>query len=332
MGSARSGREIKSRNMKKLLCICFVLAAFMASCKESEKSSDPKCYIFTYFTDKDQAAGLHIAYSGDGLEWKELNGGNPIIKPEIGNQKIMRDPSITRGPDGTYHLVWTVSWEDTGIGYSHSKDLVNWSEQQFIPVMSDTPGTRNCWAPEVFYDEDSEYFYIVWSSTVDGRHKPVPHTSQEAYNNPRMYFTKTKDFISFTPAELFYDKDFAVIDGFLFKEEGTYHLFLKNENSLPAEKNIRISTSASIEGPYGEPSLPITDSTYWAEGASCLKVGDSFFMYYDKYHTGRGYGAKMSKDLATWEDVTDRLSVPQGMKHGTPLEIPYQDLEQLLAL
>jgi len=39
----------------------------------------------------------------------------------------MRDPSMVRTPDGTYHLVWTTSWKgDLGFGYAYSKDLIHW--------------------------------------------------------------------------------------------------------------------------------------------------------------------------------------------------------------
>ena len=75
-----------------------------------------------------------------------------FLKPEVGTQKIMRDPSIAQGPDGVFHLVWTCSWKgDNGFGYAGSKDLKNWSEQKFIPVMQKEPTTVNVWAPEIFF-------------------------------------------------------------------------------------------------------------------------------------------------------------------------------------
>ena len=40
--------------------------------------------------------------------------------------------SIIKGGDGKFHMVWTVSWEEKGIGYANSEDLINWSEQVFI--------------------------------------------------------------------------------------------------------------------------------------------------------------------------------------------------------
>lgn len=307
------------------LYVCFaVLLPAQAQKIQSEEG-----YLFTYFTDEDQSAGLHLAYSYDGLDWKALRQGKPLLKPVVGNQKIMRDPSIVQGPDGTFHLVWTCSWADKGIGYAYSKDLIHWSEQRYLPVMADEPATQYCWAPEIFYDEVTDHFYIIWASTVKNKHNPIPHTPEEGYNNPRQYMTSTRDFQTFTPTVKVYDKGFAVIDAFLLKEKETYYLFLKNENSLPAEKNIRIATAKTVTGPYSDPSASLTDSTYWAEGASCLKVNDTFFLYYDRYKGIKGYGAKQSRDLEHWTDVTDQLTVPAGMKHGTPFKVSRSVIEAL---
>lgn len=320
--------------MNKLLMkfTFFTLLFFIADVDVAVAQQDKECYLFTYFSDADQSAGLHLAYSHDGLHWKALNQGKPLLKPEVGNQKILRDPSITQGPDGTFHFVWTCSWADKGIGYAHSKDLIHWSSQRYLPVMVDEKETQYCWAPEIFYDDSTDRFYIIWASTVTGKHDPVPHTEDEAYNNPRQYVTSTQDFQTFTPSTKLYDKGFAVIDAFPFKEGDTYYLFIKNENSLPAEKNIRISTANSILGPYSEPSTPITSKSYWAEGASCLKVGDTYYLYYDRYKGEKGYGAKKSKDLKNWSDVTEQLQVPEGMKHGTPFKVSQKILNQLLQL
>lgn len=321
-----------NHTFQRLLIASLIPILFFTGCNSGKKATNKEAYVFSYFTDKDQGAGLHLAYSHDGLEWKALNEGEPFFKPTVGNQQIMRDPSICQGPDGTFHLVWTVSWADKGIGYAYSKDLIHWSEQQFIPVMTHEPETQYCWAPEIFYDDTTARFYIIWASTVKGKHDPVPHTPEEAYNNPRQYMTSTRDFIDFTPAVKFYDKGFAVIDAFLFKDKDRYYLFIKNENSLPAEKNIRLSTASSVTGPYSEPSEPITENNYWAEGASCLKVGDRYYLYYDRYKGEKWYGAKVSSDLKNWSDVTARLSVPQGMKHGTPFTVSAEILEGLLSL
>ena len=68
-------------------------------------------YLFSYFVGKSED-GLHLAYSYDGLKWEALNNNQSFLKPEVGKDKLMRDPSICQGPDGTFHMVWTSSWTD----------------------------------------------------------------------------------------------------------------------------------------------------------------------------------------------------------------------------
>jgi hypothetical protein len=164
-------------------------------------------YLFSTFKEGEQD-GLRFAFSYDGYHWSNVPG--LFLRAQVGKDKIMRDPSITRGPDGTWHLVWTSAWRgNNGIGYAHSKDLVHWSEQQFIPVMAHEPTVCNVWAPELFYDDKEKQFIICWASTIPGR---FPDYLEPSTNNHRMYFTTTRDFHSFTPTKLFLDPDFSVID------------------------------------------------------------------------------------------------------------------------
>ena len=89
-------------------------------------------YMFTSFHEPADE-GLRYLYSEDGMHWDSIPG--VWLKPELGQHRLMRDPSMVRTPDGTYHLVWTTSWKgDLGFGYANSKDLIHWSEQQMIPV------------------------------------------------------------------------------------------------------------------------------------------------------------------------------------------------------
>src|SRR5580765_3753262 len=117
----------------------------------AEKASTNSVYLFTSFRGNGED-GLRFLYSFDAYHWTNVPG--TFLKPNVGPSKLMRDPSLARGPDGTFHLVWTTGWHtDQGFGYANSKDLVHWSEQQFIPVMTNEPTTVNVWAPELFYDQ-----------------------------------------------------------------------------------------------------------------------------------------------------------------------------------
>jgi hypothetical protein len=115
--------------MTKSTLLILLATSLLFSCQKH-------CYLFTSFREP-ATDGLHLAYSVDGYHWDSI-GGSYLI-PEVGG-KLMRDPSIARGKDGTFHLVWTTNWKgDKGFGYASSKDLVHWSKQQFIPVMEHEP-------------------------------------------------------------------------------------------------------------------------------------------------------------------------------------------------
>ena len=286
-------------------------------------------YLFTSFRGNGED-GLHLAYSLDGLKWKALNRGRSLLKPEVGNQKLMRDPSITRGPEGTFHMVWTVSWNDRVIGYARSKDLIHWSAQRAIPVMAHEPAARNCWAPEVFYDEATRQFLIFWATTIPGRFPETAASSETEYNH-RIYLTTTRDFKTFAATKPFYDPGFNCIDAFLARDGDRYAMFLKDETLKPRpRKLILLATADRAAGPYGRPSGPITDQT-WVEGPSAIKIGGTWLLYFDCYRKGR-YGAAASKDLKTWRDVSDRIEFPQGTRHGTALRVDRPVLDRLLAL
>lgn len=297
---------------------------FLISCSTSKVSEQP-VYLFSYFNGNGD--GLHLAYSEDGKKWEALGSDSIYLKPEIGKDKLMRDPSIVQDEDGTFHMVWTTGWWDQGVGYASSKDLKNWSAQQNIPVMETFEGTKNAWAPELFYDKKDKTFYIFWASTVPGAFPELATSESEKGLNHRMYYVTTKDFKTFSETKLYFEPGFSVIDCAILEKDGQYYMFLKNENSNPPEKNIRLTSAAQpFDFPTGV-SASITGN-YWAEGPAPLQVGDSVYVYFDKY-TEKKYGAIRSKDLKTWDDVSDEVTFPKGIRHGTAFAVDKKIVEGL---
>lgn len=282
-------------------------------------------YLFSYFMGNGED-GLHLAYSFDGLKWEPLKNNKSFLTPTAGKDKLMRDPCIIQGPDGVFRMVWTVSWNEKGIGYAFSNDLINWSEQYYLPVMEHEPSARNCWAPEVFYDDKSKQYIIFWSTTIPGRFPETEISGDDKYNH-RMYFVTTADFRDFTETELFYNHGFNVIDGTMTSDDEKYILFLKDETRTPPQKNIRISTSSKLTSGFGKPSEPITGN-YWAEGPTSLKKDGYQIVYFDKY-MNHAMGAVRSKDLKNWEDISDQVSFPEGTRHGTVFTVPRVVFEKL---
>jgi hypothetical protein len=309
--------------MKIRLLYLFLLFTLSATAQK-------EAYLFSYFVGNGED-GLHFAYSNDGLTWQTLKGGKSFLQPAVGKDKLMRDPCIYQDSKGTFHMVWTSGWKDKIIGYASSKDLTNWSEQKTIPVMEHEPTAKNSWAPEISYDKKTKLFLIFWATTIPGRHSDVADSEREKGLNHRMYYVTTPDFKTFSETKMFFNPDFSVIDATIFEKGKDYYMFLKNENPKPAEKNIRVTQAKSALGPYPtQVSAPITGN-YWAEGPTALEIGDYVYVYFDKY-TEHKYGAVRSKDLKTWEDVSDRVTFPQGIRHGTAFKVLPSVVESLKKL
>ena len=304
--------------------MAFLIALISASATGAADENDSRL-LFSYFKGNGED-GLHLAASDDGLTWEALNYDMPFLAPAIGNEKLMRDPCIITGPDGMFHMVWTVSWNDRVIGYARSKDLIEWSEQIEIPVMMHEPGARNCWAPELFYDSAAGDYVIFWSTTIPGRFPETEASSETDYNH-RIYCTTTRDFESFTPTRLFYDPGFNCIDGTIVRAGDRFVMFFKDETLKPPQKNIRMAYASSPKGPWGNATKPITGD-YWAEGPTATHIDGRWIVYFDKYRK-HAFGAVQSTDLSRWDDVSGTISFPDGVRHGTVFTAPQVLLDSL---
>lgn len=284
-------------------------------------------YLFSYFKNNGKD-GLHLAWSEDGRKWTALNKDQSLLQPVLSRDSLMRDPCIIRGEDGLFHMVWTVSWNQRGIGYARSKDLIHWSEQLYIPVMQHEDSARNCWAPEISFDRRKKQYMIYWATTISGKYPADPKV-ENGYNH-RMYYVMTRDFKKFSRTKLLYDKGFNVIDASIVHDGKQYIMFLKDETRNPPQKNIRIATSKRLNKGYSAPSAPITGN-YWAEGPTAFRQGNHWVVYFDKYRDHR-YGAVQSADLLHWTDLSESISLPTGIRHGTILRISQSELQPLLQL
>ncbi|RZJ13964.1 MAG: arabinosidase [Acinetobacter sp.] len=262
-------------------------------------------YVFTSFHEPANE-GLRLLYSKDALHWTDLN--KIFLKPAVGAQKIMRDPSIVQGPDGTFHLVWTCSWKgDNGFGYASSKDLKNWTEQKFIPVMQKEPTTVNVWAPEIFYDDENAQFIIIWASTIPFR---FPKGIEDEDNNHRMYSITTKDFNTFSEPKLFLDPGFSVIDAVIVKREAKDYVLVLKDNTRP-NRNLKVGYSDNALGPYT--NISESFSPKLTEGPTVIKQGNKYLIYYDAYGDKK-YTTLKTSDFKNFEDISSSTTIPEGRK------------------
>ncbi|WNH11468.1 glycoside hydrolase family 43 protein [Thalassobellus suaedae] len=300
--------------MKKGLFLILVSVVFSCASKKD-------IYLFTSFREP-ATDGLYLAYSEDGFYWEDLKG--PYLKPEAGASKIMRDPSIAKGKDGVYHMVWTTDWKGgDGFGYASSKDMIHWSEQQYIPVMAHEPEVVNVWAPEIFYDDVEDRYIIIWASTIPFRFEKG---IEEEKNNHRMYYVTTKDFKTFSDTKLFLDPGFSVIDCVIVKRgQDDYALIIK-DNTRP-NRNLKVAFGKTPLGPFENVSEPY--SGYLSEGPTVLKQNGKYIIYYDNYGE-KNYKAVQTSDFKTFEDISAQIRLPEGHKHGTITTISKSVLKSLI--
>ena len=324
------------------ICVFSLLVAlstFSISARGNEPGSD-EIFLLPYFLGNGET-GVYFAFSRDGLKFDWLNDGKVVLPSQPwGDESLTRDPSIVYH-DGTFHMIWTTSWNSRSIGYASSKDLLQWSKPKKIDIWGDFTGVRNTWAPELHWDPEKKEFLILWSSTTfeklnDGDGSGDPH----GYDH-RTYASRTTDFKKFSKPALFFspqNPEYSVIDPFIAHDDrGTENvdddrwvMVIKNE--LAPErggKNLRLTFSRHMQGPYdttlGPPIVgagtKIVDQM--GEGPSLFKRDGLWFLYWDAPGSRFSYCLATSPDLETWTNRSAEMSLPaKQMRHGTVLVVP----------
>jgi hypothetical protein len=279
-------------------------------------------YLMTSFRSNGET-GVFLALSPDGKQWTTLNGDKPWITIQQPGM-LMRDPWLGQGPDGTWHMLWTWGWtkaEAGGlkIGYSSSKDLLNWTPQREIPLLQNEPAARNAWAPEAVWDNSKKQWIIFWATTIPGRFPDTEGTGDTGYNH-RIYAATTTDWQMFTSAKLYFDPGFNCIDSTVVRDGSRWIMIFKDERKTPLKKNLRLAFASAPEGPWTGISEPFSEA--WNEGPTAIKIGADWWIYFDHYQKPQHYGAMRTHDWKTFEDMTPQVHFPEGQRHGTVVSVP----------
>ncbi|MGG1515707.1 family 43 glycosylhydrolase [Paenibacillus oryzisoli] len=295
----------------------------------TSKNQKQNAYIMGYFRSgpgqSHKTEQLHYAFSRDGLHWYELNGNKPVWKSSIG-EGILRDPFIAKGVDQQWHLVYTTRPMGPSIGYACSKDLIHWTNEKPLRVMTDIPDTVNSWAPEFSYDTEDESYLIYWASSTG-----------KDLSNSKHYCVKTKDWEKFSNTDLFYAPGFQTIDASLAEHDGKYYMAVKDESHVyepdrfPHPPMNYLAVSDRLEGPYE--TLPGIQTPDYTEGPEFLWIESEkrWLLYYDYWAYGK-YGIMSSTDMHNWSSELDgSLSrFPHGARHGTMFPVTDAELARLL--
>lgn len=145
-----------------------------------------------------------------------------------------------------------------------------------------------------------------------------------------MYYVTTRDFKTFSDTKLLYDPGFNVIDATILHDGQRWVMFLKDETREPVQKNLKIAYADELTGTYSKAGKPITGN-FWVEGPTALKRGTEWIVYFDRYRDHR-YGAIQSTNFETWTDISDKIKLPRGIRHGSILEVSEKEYLQLKSL
>ncbi|MGO1279991.1 MAG: immunoglobulin-like domain-containing protein, partial [Cellulosimicrobium funkei] len=327
------------------------LAAHVPPLPEQE---DLAGYLFSYFVGEGTATGEQVYFGlsqgNDPLKYQNLNDNQPVLTSELG-EKGLRDPFIIRSPEGDkfYQIAtdlkiygngnWDAS-QRTGsksIMVWESTDLVNWTDQRLVQVSPDTAG--NTWAPEAYYDETIGAYVVFWASKLYAEDDPG-HTGN-TYN--RMMYATTRDFVTFSEAQVWVDPGYSVIDSTVTQHDGQYYRFTKDErnntSSTPCSKFILAEKAAELRSTDYD---FITDCIGKAnslggginqgEGPTIFKSNteEKWYLFIDEFG-GRGYVPfeSTSLDAAEWTMSTD-YEMPSRPRHGTVLPVTQAEYDRLL--
>lgn len=235
---------------------------------------DYQGYLFGHFIGEGQGheEQIYFAVSDDGLNFKDMNGGAPILTSTIG-EKGVRDPYLYRSHEGDrFFLVATDlsifnrgGWFQNAQGYydasttgSHdlvlweSTDLVNWGEPKLLPIAPKNAGMA--WAPEMIYNDATGEYIIFFSSSIMN-----PETKYKAKPNA-IYYAATRDFVHFSETKLFIDnqtdnepdgKQREIIDTTVLKVGEWYYSASKDGDNAEANGGIRILKNKNLLDPSG---------------------------------------------------------------------------------
>jgi len=278
---------------------------------------------------------LHLATSQDGRNWTPLNDNKPVW------QQRLRDPFVRRAADGMWHLMGTGAGrlrkpEDRDAGpvclHAVSKDLITWDLAEALPLMKgvkDDEGRSagNIWAPEWFADPKSGDTILLWSSTFE----------DTGWKKSRLWYSRTKDWKTFTPAQVLFAPPYSVIDGTLLEKDGKYYLFHKEEEFSRAtgeRRAIRVATADSVEGPYTIHEGPLNKGQIVpviTEGPGIMPdpQGSGWLLLYDYCMTNR-FGLSSSKDLFNWT-IEEQVNFPADARHGSAFKVDGEELGKLKA-
>ncbi len=298
-------------------------------------------YLLVHFIgEEENGEQVYFSISKDGLHYEDLNDGKPILTLDIG-EKGIRDPFILRGENGEgFYLMGTElriannkGWEDAqyrgsrNIVLSHSMDLIHWSKFKLVSV--GLPEAGCVWAPEAIYDKENGIYMVFFSSLV----KEVG----EERAKHRIYAVSTKDFLTFSKAEKYMERDHDVIDMTILHYDGMYYRYFKDEST----KRILGERGRRLHGAFERIDSTVLEELDGVEGPIIFPIqggqkeqdGKQWCLMVDQFAKGLGYMPMVTEQLDLGEfSILHEMEYDMGKtqkRHGSVLVIHEKEYEEL---
>ncbi|MCG9972822.1 glycoside hydrolase family 43 protein [Christiangramia crocea] len=198
---------------------------------ENQESQDFEAYLLVYFKDDDHS--LHMALSKDGYTFTDINNGKPVVGGDtIASQKGIRDPHISRGPDGAFYITMTdlhlfakdlgyreTRWErpqekydwgnNRGFVLMKSYDLIHWTHSNFLfdEAFEELQDIGCAWAPQSIYDPEKDKMMVYFTMRIGhGKTKMYYAYADEDFTQlisfPKLLFDYPKSEIQVLDADI----------------------------------------------------------------------------------------------------------------------------------
>lgn len=301
-------------------------------------------YLLVHFTGESaQGEQTYMSVSTDGLNWTDLNNSQPVLMSTVG-EKGVRDHTIVRSPDGSKYWILATDlriangkgWQTAMYGGStklviwESTDLVHWSAPRLVDVAGAIPGAGCAWAPEAIWDPESKAYIVYWATI-----SPL-----NGITKARIYYSKTTDFVTFTPPQMYIDRPGTqpIIDTQIIEVPGSVggykYVRASGDTQITMEGSQSVLGSWTSIGNLSQVGL----TGAMVEGPILFKFNgeNKWGLWVDQYASGKGYLPLTSINMGSaqnWQIATAgsyNLGASH-KRHGGILNLSAAELSRLTA-
>jgi hypothetical protein len=302
-------------------------------------------YLLVYF--KDQTQSAYFAISRDGYTFTDINEGEPVFDGSLlAEQKGVRDPHITRGPDGAFYLAMTdlhifgqragsrtTQWQRPAEKYGwgnnralvlmKSWDLIHWTHSDFrVDEAFPALGDIDCaWAPETVYDERKHKMMVYFTIRYNNKECHI----YASYANSEFTRLETK------PERI---SEESGLDGDITKVGDKFHLF------YVSDAKVRHAVSTAIGAGYRSENGRIDPETVATEAPNVFKrLGTgTYVLMYDVYGarpSNMGFSETSDfvayKNLGHFNEGVMKTTNFKSPKHGAVTHLTLDELKSVAA-